>query len=78
MGRSGEARDLLEGLGDIAANETYYWYLLGVLRIYTGDNLRDLQGRRAEALEIYARCAELDATRDQVAEYLESPYERRP
>ena len=109
MGRSGEARALLEELGEAGSDETYYWYLLGVLRIYTGDfraaeealerieplvgrpgwerdfargllrlgNLRDLQGRRAEALEIYARCAELEPTRSQVAEFLEKPYERR-
>ncbi len=108
LGRSGEAVDWLERIESEGRNETYYWYLLGVGRIYAGDfehaeeallrveplggrpgwqrdaaralmrlgNLRDLQGRREEALSIYRRCSELEDTRDSCGEYLEAPYER--
>ena len=109
LGRVAEAVERLERVENEARNETYYWYLLGLSRMYAGDfahaaeallrveplvgrpgwqrnsaralmrfgNLRDLQGRREEALAIYRRCRELEATRDRGEEYLETPYERR-
>jgi hypothetical protein len=37
LGRAGEAVELLEGLGGTAADQTYYWYLLGTSRLHAGD-----------------------------------------
>jgi len=110
LGRPADAAAFLERSEAVGAEEPYYWYLLGVCRLYAADlpgaeealgrvetlegrpgwerhrararlrlgNLRDLQGRREEAKQIYARCLEHEATKQDAERLLETRYERKP